>query len=152
MLSSSTRAIMGGGESPSQTNVMDYVEIGTLGNALDFGDLAATKVGCNGMASPVRGLIHGSELSNKTIEMITIASKGNATFFGNLTVKRNMLAAASNQTRGLFAGGYATPVNYNIIDYITFSSAGNAIDFGDCIEEKRGTSGLSDSHGGLGGF
>ena len=63
-----------------------------------------------------------------------------------------MLASASNKTRGLFAGGYDNPVNYNIIDFITFSSTGNAIDFGDCIEEKRGVSGLSDSHGGLGGF
>ena len=45
-----------------------------------------------------------------------------------------------------------SPVNYNIIDYITFATTGNAIDFGDCIEEKRGTSGLSDSHGGLGGY
>ena len=88
------------------------------------------------------------------LEYITIASEGNATFFGDITVKRNMLAAASNQTRGLFAGGYFHPSNSgtNIIDFITFSSTGNAIDFGDCVEEKRGTSGLSDSHGGLGGF
>ena len=64
-----------------------------------------------------------------------------------------MLASASNQTRGLFAGGYFHPSNSgdNTIDYITFSSTGNAIDFGDCIEKKRGVSGLSDSHGGLGG-
>ena len=40
----------------------------------------------------------------------------------------------------------------NTIDFITFSSLGNAQDFGDLIEEKRGVSGLSDSHGGLGGF
>ena len=63
-----------------------------------------------------------------------------------------MLAAASSQTRGLFAGGYDHPLSFNTIDFITFSSTGIAQDFGDCIEEKRGVSGLSDSHGGLGGF
>mgnify|MGYP003135132502 CR=1 FL=1 len=211
--SSSTRGVWfggyspAGGGSPNRTNTIQYVEIATLGNAKDFGDLTSTNVSSAAAASPTRCIFSGgytspfqyevittASLGNATrfgdmlvpmarhggcsnstrgvfgsgrhvnpyaggtagitteLEHITIASEGNATFFGNLTVKRNMLAAASNQTRGLFAGGYDSPVNYNIIDYITFSSAGNAIDFGDCIEEKRGTSGLSDSHGGLGGF
>ena len=211
--SSSTRGVWfggyspAGGGSPNRTNTIQYVEIATLGNAKDFGDLTSTNVSSAAAASPTRCIFSGgytspfqyevittASLGNATrfgdmlvpmarhagcsnstrgvfgagrrvnpyaggtagigaeTEYITIASEGNATFFGDITVKRNMLAAASNQTRGLFAGGYATPVNYNIIDYITFSSAGNAIDFGDCIEEKRGTSGLSDSHGGLGGF
>ena len=211
--SSSTRGVWFGGYSPAgggssnRTNTIQYVEISTLGNAKDFGDLTSTNVSSAAAASPTRCIFSGgytspyqyevittastgnatrfgdmlvpmarhAGCSNSTrgvfgagrrvnpyaggtagigaeLEYITIASEGNAIFFGDITVKRNMLAAASNQTRGLFAGGYASPVNYNIIDYITFSSAGNAIDFGDCIEEKRGTSGLSDSHGGLGGF
>ena len=207
--SSSTRGVWFGGYSPAgggssnRTNTIQYVEIATLGNAKDFGDLTSTNVSAAAAASPTRCIFSGGYTSpfqyevittastgnatrfgdmlvpmarhagcsnstrgvfgagrhvnpygaiNSALEYITIASEGNATFFGDITVKRNMLAAASNQTRGLFAGGYDTPVNYNIIDYITFSSTGNAIDFGDCVEEKRGTSGLSDSHGGLGGF
>ena len=207
--SSSTRGVWFGGYSPAgggssnRTNTIQYVEIATLGNAKDFGDLTSTNVSAAAAASPTRCIFSGgytspyqyevittastgnatrfgdmlvpmarhAGCSNSTrgvfgagrhvnpygvitaeLEYITIASEGNGTFFGDITVKRNMLAAASNQTRGLFAGGYDSPVNYNIIDFITFSSVGNAIDFGDCIEEKRGTSGLSDSHGGLGGF
>ena len=207
--SSSTRGVWFGGYSPAgggssnRTNTIQYVEIATLGNAKDFGDLITTNCSSAAAASPTRCIFSGgytspyqyevittastgnatrfgdmlvpmarhAGCSNSTrgvfgagrhvnpygvitaeLEYITIASEGNGTFFGDITVKRNMLAAASNQTRGLFAGGYDSPVNYNIIDFITFSSAGNAIDFGDCIEEKRGTSGLSDSHGGLGGF
>ena len=89
---------------------------------------------------------------NGRLEHITIASEGTGFEFGTLSVKnRNMLASASNRTRGLFAGGYS-PSNSNVIDYITFSSLGDALDFGDCIRAKRGVSGLSDSHGGLGGF
>ena len=207
--SSSTRGVWFGGYSPAgggssnRTNTIQYVEIATLGNAKDFGDLTSTNVSSAAAASPTRCIFSGgytspyqyevittastgnatrfgdmlvpmarhAGCSNSTrgvfgagrhnnpygvvtaeLEYITIASEGNATFFGDITVKRNMLAAASNQTRGLFAGGYDSPVNYNIIDYITFATTGNAIDFGDCIEEKRGTSGLSDSHGGLGGY
>ena len=207
--SSSTRGVWFGGYSPAgggssnRTNTIQYVQIATIGNAKDFGDLTSTNVSSAAAASPTRCIFSGgytlpsgyevittastgnatrfgdmlvpmarhAGCSNSTrgvfgagrhvnpygainsaLEYITIASEGNATFFGDITVKRNMLAAASNQTRGLFAGGYDTPVNYNIIDYITFATTGNAIDFGDCIEEKRGTSGLSDSHGGLGGY
>ena len=206
--SSSTRGMWAGGYAPTgggapnRTNTIQYVEIQTLGNSLDFGDLTTTEVSMSAASSPTRGIFSGgytlpsqydvvtiaskgnatrfgdmrvtrarhASCSNSTrgvfgagrqvnnsqltseIEYITIASEGAATYFGDITVKRNMLAAASNQTRGLFAGGYDHPVSYNIIDFITFSSTGNAIDFGDCIEEKRGVSGLSDSHGGLGGF
>ena len=207
--SSSTRGMWGGGYAPTgggapnRTNTIQYVEIQTLGNTSDFGDLTATEVSNAAAASPTRAIFSGgytaphqydmvtiastgnairfgdmlapmarhAGCSNSTrgvfgagrhvnpygvitaeLEHITIASEGNGIYFGDLTVKRNMLAAASNQTRGLFAGGYDSPVLYNIIDYITFSSAGSAIDFGDCIEKKRGTSGLSDSHGGLGGY
>ena len=40
--------------------------------------------------------------------------------------------------RGLFAGGTISPgVNTNTIEYITISTLGNAIDFGDLTEEKR---------------
>ena len=66
-----------------------------------------------------------------------------------------MLASASSKTRGLFAGGYdpaASPSNTNVIDYITFSSLGDAHDLGDLTEARRAVSGISDSHGGLGGF
>ena len=206
--SSSTRGIWCGGYknpggSSNRTNVIQYVEISTLGNALDFGDITTIQVSQAAASSPTRAIFSGgytapyqydvittastgnanrfgdmlvpmarhAGCSNSTrgvfgsgravnpygvitaeLEYITIASEGNGIYFGDLSLKRNMLAAASSPIRGLFAGGYDTPVLYNTIDYITFSSAGNAIDFGDCIETKRGTSGLSDSHGGLGGY
>ena len=37
--SSPTRGLWGGGDSPAHTNTIDYVNIMTLGNAKDFGDL-----------------------------------------------------------------------------------------------------------------
>ena len=36
-----TRAVFGGGVVPGETNIIDYVNHSTLGNAQDFGDLTA---------------------------------------------------------------------------------------------------------------
>ena len=130
----------------------------STGNANRFGDMLVPMARHAGCSNSTRGVFGSGRAVNPygvitaELEYITTASEGNGIYFGDLTVKRNMLAAASSSIRGLFAGGYDSPVLYNTIDYITFSSAGNAIDFGDCIETKRGTSGLSDSHGGLGGY
>jgi len=49
-------------------------------------------------------------------------------------------------------GGGRTPTILNTIDFVTIASAGNANDFGDLSEPRRGMGALSDSHGGLGGF
>ena len=38
-VASGTRAVFGGGRTPSDVNIIDYVEIATTGNATDFGDL-----------------------------------------------------------------------------------------------------------------
>ena len=72
-----------------------------------------------------------------TLEFITISSAGNATDFGDSTQARIGGCAPSSRTRGLFAGGNAGAPGYaslNIIDFITFSSTGNAADFGDLSE------------------
>ena len=145
MLSSSTRAIMGGGESPSQTNVMDYVEIATLGNALDFGDLNGNRVAGGGMASPVRGIIHGNELTTTSqsdeVEMITIASKGNSVRFGSMDDSRRNCGSVSNGIRGLVAGGQNGGGQngggqngggrISLISFCTMASEGDFVSFGD---------------------
>jgi hypothetical protein len=156
---SPTRAIFSGGyTAPHQ---YDMVTIASKGNAVRFGDMAAVRARHDGCSNGTRGVFGGGRSGGGfqiegRLEYITIASEGNGIEFGNLSkIDRNMLASASNKTRGLFAGGYdpnTSPTNSNVIDFITFSSLGDALDFGDLIEEKRGCSGLSDSHGGLGGY
>ena len=92
------------------------------------------------------------------IDFWTMASEGNATDFGNLTVARNLLASCSSKVRGVFAGGYDSPVSFNTMDFITIASTGDAIDFGDLTYSTpiahtngaaRGFSGCSDDNGGL---
>ena len=90
-----------------------------------------------------------------------MASKGNARYFGDLSnTSQGGGGAGSNQTRGIISFGMSTDGNsndLNILEYITFSSSGNALDFGDLRGgsnrvHTRHISPVSDSHGGLGGF
>ena len=95
------------------------------------------------------------------IDMIEVATLGNATDFGDLTTGRNSAAACSSSTRGVWGGGRdpSPETNYNVIDYIQFASTGNALDFGDtdrttgssnASKEARSMCGISNGHGGLG--
>ena len=40
-MASPTRGVIAGGYAPSTVNTMDYIEIASTGNAIDFGDLSA---------------------------------------------------------------------------------------------------------------
>jgi hypothetical protein len=82
------------------------------------------------------------------IGYVTIASTGNATDFGDLTVKRSELTSCSSNIRSLFAGGDSSG-RVNVIDYITIASAGNATDFGDLSQLVQNAAGCSNAHGGL---
>ena len=85
-----TRATFFGGytDTPSgqYLNTIDYVEIATPGNAIDFGDMTTTSgwVGANG--NDTRAVRGGGEPNTDTKDYVTVASPGNATDFGDLTV------------------------------------------------------------------
>ena len=86
------------------------------------------------------------------IEYVTIQTLGDATDFGDLTTLTGHPGAVSNSIRGVIGGGYISPsnANTNVMEFITIASTGNAADFGDLLSAIRQTSGISDSHGGLG--
>ena len=46
-------------------------------------------------------------------------------------------------TRGVLAGGYSPSDWVNTIDYITIATLGNAVDFGDNTDARRGLGGCS---------
>ena len=62
--------------------------------------------------------------TSNVIDSVEFASTANAIDFGDLTVNRYG-EVLSNQIRGVFNGGDSV----NVIDYITISSRGNAVDF-----------------------
>ena len=81
----------------------------------------------------VRGLFMGGSPNSagKTIDFITIPTAGNATDFGDTTITNTSRMALSDSTRGIVAGGYASPAKSNVIEYMTIATLGNAQDFGD---------------------
>ena len=104
-----------------------------------------------GLSNTTRGIHAGGSGSLNTIAYITIATTGDAFDFGDLDSGAGWLGAAASGIRGIFAGGYSSPVGLNKIDYVTIQSTGNAQDFGDLIGPAvYGMGGLSDVHGGLG--
>ena len=162
-LSSPTRAVFLGGFTPTPASavlsIIDFVTISSIGNAVRFGDLTSTSTQGGAVSSSTRGVYSGGLASFapvyiNNIDYITIATTGNATDFGDLANSHSQRNnGASTQIRGVFGGGYIAPgVNINILDYITIATTGNSQDFGDLSQPRRALTGLSDSHGGLGGF
>ena len=203
--SSSTRGVWAGGYnntlSPSPSvNTMDYVQIGTLGTALDFGDMRQKQYNHTAASSPTKGFIFSGSLGDgNEIQMSNIASTGesmtevgvtahdqgsmaacsnsvravifggspsitmiqsfdmislgNAVVFGDLSAVRMLGAAVADGTRAVSVSG-RNPSNVNIIEYVEIASGGSAIDFGDMTDGdgRQKFMGVSDSHGGLGGY
>ena len=144
--SSSTRGVFAGGYSPDKDEI-DYVTISSTGNAFDFGNLTAGTRTIAGLSNEVRALFGsgtiggGSGVHQDKIEKITIASLGNASNFGSLTVARDGAGGVASPTRGVLAGGYITPARTNVIDYVTIATEGNAEDFGDLTNQRSVTQG-----------
>ena len=102
-----------------------------------------------------RGIIFGgytSPSSVNNIQYVTIQSTGNAQDFGDLTVAASISGAVSSSTRGISAGGFVTPspVTYSqTIDFVTISTTGNAIKFGDLQGQRGYIAGFSNSTRGI---
>ena len=139
--SSSTRGINGGGRNPGPTalNILDYIEIATLGDAIDFGDLVYAATWISSFSSPTRGFWAGGGPSygHKGISMVTIASKGNATDFGDLSAERPGSNGTSNSVRALVTAGYKGDVLRKDLDTITMASAGNAVVFAEATVDMN---------------
>jgi len=160
-LASPTRGVICGGRNPDSgsTGISNnqFITIASKGNAVDDGDLTHRRKDLGAMSNSTRGILSGGRdgaaaIQFSDIDFITISSLGNAKDFGNLTFSGAYLASAANQTRGVTAGGNSAPTYYNIINYVTIATTGNAQDFGDLTVARYALGGLSDSHGGLGGF
>ncbi len=143
------RGIFAGGNQGGSTNVIQYVNIASAGNATDFGDLYAAGADGAGFSSSTRGIFAGAYDSggnyDDTIQYITIASTGNTTDFGDVSYNNiDSPRGCSNSTRGIFAGGN----DRNNIDYVTIASTGNSQDFGDLTQNSyKGASAASSTRG-----
>ena len=133
--SSNTRAITGGG-SPS-TDEIQFFTMSSLGNASDFGNLSETRYGLGAVSNSTRGVFCTGYMpyANKNnIDYVTIASSGNAVDFGDSVTPAYGLSTVNSTTRGIMAGGTnPTPGGnaVNAMSFITMSTTGDSVDFGD---------------------
>ena len=138
MTSSATRVVAWQGTNPS-SNTISYATIASTGNFVDFGDMVEGVRHTCGMSSPTRGFNVGGWKANpggntNIIQYVTTATLGNALDFGDVTIKESIRgnASFSSSTRGVYGGGIRHPSGQqNTIEYITMSSTGNGVDFGD---------------------
>ena len=157
---SNTRFIVVSGDVSSVTNrTIDFTAYATTGTFSDFGD---TNVAYSqGNNSPVSNntrscftlsAANGGISGYNNISYISNASTGNATDFGDTTVARYTVGGLSSTTRGVFGGGVnntGSYVFYNVMDYITIASIGNAADFGDLTVERNQLGGCASATRGL---
>ena len=146
-----TRAVIAGGKlvHPAKQNIIQFVNMDTLGNAADFGDLVnGASAGFFTASSRTRGIFAGSYSSpaqegTNTIEFVTIASTGDSIDFGDMLTKHRSGHSASSSTRGVFGGGFDGSDRSNVIEHLTISTLGNSKDFGDLIQKGMNGSGYT---------
>ena len=147
------RAIIMGGANPSaDINTIQYLSMGSEGDAVDFGDLTKTRKYISCLSNSTRAIAAGGgggEDRNTMMEFVTIASTGNAMEFGDCsdTNGTNGSGNSSSPTRGIFAGFYPSPGK---IEYISFQTLGDSVDFGDLNYHGYYGGACSNGHGGLG--
>ena len=104
VICSSTRAIMGGGSTPTVLKIIRKFEMSSLGNHTNFGDLSAVRANLAGCSDPVRGVFAGGFSSPaylNIIEYINISTGGDVVDFGDRTESGSYNSGASNGHGGL---------------------------------------------------
>jgi len=149
------------------TSTYDKNIIASLGNSIEFGNLIEKySYAPSGNSNTVRGVLAGgmpnpdSPYYGKRIQYITLASGGNAQYFGDLSTFSLPSGAGVTATRAVFLLGQVynpSSNDLNTLEYITIATTGNTQDFGDLRggdnkAHSRVISPVCDSHGGLGGF
>ena len=157
--SNSTKIAFAGGNTGSNSNIIDKITIASTGNATDFGDLTGARQGLGGAANGHGGLSTtdfaqnyfslGTNLvaagdiaifgggatpsASNVMEFITISSAGNGADFGDMESTRYDRGTVSSTVRGLYAGGGngSSPYQYVNISAVNFAAKGNVSDFGD---------------------
>ena len=105
----STRGLIGGGETPTNQNVIDFITIETAGNATDFGDLVTAASDGGACGSFTRAIFYGFRTPSivSTIEYVHFDSLGNAADFGDLSQSRSYTGCGGggNNSRSIMTPG-----------------------------------------------
>ena len=131
-----TRGVWAGGstEPPGQVfDIMDFTNIETTGNLVDFGDLPSSRQESHmgTVASKVRGFLCGGDGAVNNIFSWVHASTGSASDYADLNLNAKQGFGLSNHIRGIIGAGYVSPSYQNSISYFVMASQATAVDYGD---------------------
>ena len=151
------RLVFGGGYYPSphaNLGTMDFVEIATLGNAVDFGDYTLARTASQCGSSGTRGLVAGGSYPGRPntgetqIDYITFQSGGGANDFGDMSLEGTHKGAGiSNGIRGVFCGGYDGNSPYHMFatcQFVTIATLGDSSFFGELTQPAQTDASVSD--------
>lgn len=124
----STGVFAGGIAAAGGTNVIDYINILSTGDAQNFGDLTKAEEAQASVGDSNRAVFTEGLITTNVLTYITITSLGNVTDFGDMTANHYLPSGASNhiQGRGVFFQTDAT-------EYITIDTTGDSVAFGDLL-------------------
>ena len=97
------RGLNAGGVTPSVSDQINYFNISSAGDSVDFGDLPVA-MHKSGLSSATRGIFGGGFVSPafvNVIDYVTMASTGNAADFGDLVTPTRYLAGCSDSHGGI---------------------------------------------------
>ena len=152
--STPTRGVFASG-SPSNDNALQYITIASTGNAVDFGDLTGTMdnatynkpAGCNGVIG-----LFGPGGGNINIDRITMTTLGNAIEFGSsdvYTTGTQSTTGGSDKLNYFIGSGRVDTTQKSEIQTVSFTTGGNAVDFGDNVGATESPGACCNAHGGL---
>ena len=142
-MGSSTRGVFKQGrDSPGFSSIIEFVTFSSLGGVTDFGtDVGSSQDSSASSADNTRGIFGNGTSYDANIQLITLASTGDTSNFGELLSGRYMGGGAggASQTRGFFFGGLVSgqPAGTNLIEFVTIQTLGNSVDFGNLTVGRR---------------
>ena len=138
---------------------IDRYNINNAGNASDFGDLTSGRNSGNVISSATRTVFScgrdGGTVFFNILDYVNPTSAGNATDFGDATYAKQFGSQFGSTTRGCVGGaegpsqGAPNYQAYDTIDYITFASTGNALDFGNQTQPTQVCAGFGSTTRGV---
>jgi len=130
-----------GGSTPSNSNVIDFVNISVNSDATDFGDLTGSQQAAAALCDGVSAYYAAGGGDYDGVQIINLATRGNAASSTNLPTSKYGRGPGQNQISGVLAGG--APSASNVIDVFNFKTTAAGSDFGDSTAGRFGAGGCS---------
>ena len=143
-----SRGLSLGGTAPTaSTNVIDYVNISTRSDAIDFGDMQTAKIKPGVGTDGSRGVAIGGTGATTEIDYWAFGTKSNAADFGDCVTQVSEGGSASGGGRVVQANGGSSPGDD--LQKLQISTLGNSSEFGELTEASGNGMGASDGSRGV---